>query len=248
MTRRPPSAYDALIGVLGHDLQNPLSAIMTAASLLELRADSEKISAPVSRILLSADRMERMISQLLDFTRIHLGTGLSIDRARVDLAEVARVIVDELDPVTRCYVDLELVGDAVGDWDRDRFGQLLSSLIANACRHGSPEALVRVRLDGTQPEAVRLKVTNQGAIPSDLIALLFEPFREARKRGTERGGPSGLGLGLYIAQQIVAAHGGTIEVESNAATGTCFSVGLPRFNAGSPALDSTEIPMKRGPP
>ena len=98
-------------GILGHDLRNPLSAITTAAGLLEARADSERIARPARRVVASANRMERMISQLLDFTRIRLGGGLPVERTRVDLTEIARSIIDELEPVHEKPIWLRAEGD-----------------------------------------------------------------------------------------------------------------------------------------
>ncbi|HVV82053.1 MAG TPA: ATP-binding protein [Kofleriaceae bacterium] len=217
---------EMFVGILGHDLRNPLNAIMTAASLIELRTDAEPIRRPVSRIVASAGRMERMISQLLDFTRIRLGQGLPIANRRVDLAEVGRAIIDELHLVYRRELRWQALGDTVGSWDRDRLSQLLSNLVANACQHGTPGSAVSVVLDGTRDDAVHLVVRNEGTIPDGLLPTLFEPLQRAGER--RRDGSSGLGLGLYITQQIAAGHGGTIAVASDPADGTRFSVHLPR--------------------
>jgi signal transduction histidine kinase len=219
---------EMFIGIVGHDLRNPLSAITTAAGLLRNRADSERIASPARRVIASADRMERMISQLLDFTRIRLGGGLLLERTDVDLAEVARSIVDELEPVHHREIHVNATGNVVGLWDRDRLCQLLSNLVANACQHGAPGTPVEILLDGTEPVLVRIVVTNRGVIPPELVPVLFEPLRRtSADRGPTRGGSSGLGLGLYITEQITLAHGGRIHVESTDAEGTRFIVELP---------------------
>ena len=222
---------EMLVGVVGHDLRNPLSAITASAGLLARRADSDQIMKPVRRIGSSAHRMERMIAQLLDFTRIRLGGGLPLERTRVDLAEVSRSIIDELEPVYRSRIVLQSTGDVTGIWDRDRLSQLLSNLTANACQHGTPGLPVAVVLDGMPAEIVRLDVRNGGVIPADLLPMVFEPLRHSGKSGKKRGGGSGLGLGLYITQEIAHAHGGTIHVESTETAGTHFIVELPRAQA-----------------
>jgi signal transduction histidine kinase len=219
---------DAFVGVLGHDLRNPLSAITTAAALLESRADSEKISKPVGRILASADRMERMISQLLDFTRIRLGRGIQLACARVNLDEIARAAFDDLAPVHKTQIQVDAKGDVVGFWDGNRIGQLLATLGANACQHGAADGSVVVALDGTAAAAVRIEVRNAGVIPSERFPSIFEPFRPSLGKDGRGKGASGLGLGLFIARQIVLAHGGGIDATCGEDGETRFSVDLPR--------------------
>jgi signal transduction histidine kinase/FixJ family two-component response regulator len=218
-------------GILGHDLRNPLSAITTAAGLLEARADSERIARPARRVVASANRMERMISQLLDFTRIRLGGGLPIERTRVDLTDIARSIIDELEPVHQRTIWLRADGDVIGHWDRDLLSQLLSNLAANACQHGTPGVPVDIILDGTRPDVVGIDVHNDGVIPPELLPSVFEPLHPGADHHQKRGGSSGLGLGLYITQQIVLAHGGAIRVVSTEAVGTRLIVELPREKA-----------------
>jgi signal transduction histidine kinase/FixJ family two-component response regulator len=218
-------------GMLGHDLRNPLSAIMTAAELIARRAasaDLEKIEKPAQRVISSAQRMARMISQLLDFTRIRLGGGLPLERTRVDLAEVTRAIIDELEPVYGCPLRLTCTGDVSGTWDRDRLSQMVSNLAANACQHGAEGFPIELTVDGSQPDRVRLEIWNQGVVPPALLPFVFEPLRQANDTGPRVGPSSGLGLGLYITQQIALGHGGTIRVESDEASGTRFVVVLPR--------------------
>jgi signal transduction histidine kinase/CheY-like chemotaxis protein len=224
---------ELLVGVIGHDLRNPLSAIMTATGLLEARASSEKISKPLGRIALSADRMERMIAQLLDFGRIRLGRGIALERTQVDLGELVQTIRDELEPVHKRTMNVTSEGNVVGTWDGDRLWQLLSSLAANACQHGMPDAPVNVRIDGAARDKVRVEVDNLGEIPADILPILFEPLWQAEAAREKRHGASGLGLGLYITRQIALAHGGTIHVTSDPKEGTRFVVELPREPGGT---------------
>jgi PAS domain S-box-containing protein len=218
---------EMFVGILGHDLRNPLSAITTAASLLVRRAESEKVAKPSQRILSSAGRMARMIDQLLDFTRIRLGKGLPLARSSMDLGAVCRLAIDELDSASAAQrVRLEATGDLVGGWDGDRLAQLVSNLLGNALAHGARDFPVTLRVDGTDERTVLVEVRNAGVVPAALLEVMFEPFRSTHD--TKQQGSSGLGLGLYISQQIAVAHGGSIEVASCEPEGTCFTVRLPR--------------------
>jgi signal transduction histidine kinase len=215
-------------GVVGHDLRNPLSAITLSAGAIAGRAESETSVRQARQVAASAKRMERMIGQLLDFTRIRLGGGLPVERTHVDLTEVARLIIEELEPVYQRQIRLQSIGGVTGDWDRDRLSQMLSNLAGNACQHGIPGTPIDLTLDGTgAPGVVRIEVHNDGVIPAELLPTLFEPLRSATDRRAKRGSSSGLGLGLYITQQIVLAHGGAMTVESTEATGTRLIVELP---------------------
>jgi signal transduction histidine kinase len=218
---------DMFVGILGHDLRNPLSGITTAASLVLSRADSERVTKPLSRILSSADRMSRMIDQVLDFTRIRLGRGIPLQQQAVDLAELCRNVVDELksEGERGTAFRLEVRGDTRGVWDEDRLAQLVSNLAGNAFQHRQHDAPVTVSVDGTAPDVVALTVHNLGGIPQEILPVIFEPLRSGEHR--KRKGSSGLGLGLYISQQIVIAHGGVIRAES-ADDETRFMLALPR--------------------
>ncbi|MBA3546799.1 MAG: response regulator [Nannocystis sp.] len=222
---------EMFVGVLGHDLRNPLSAITTAAAVLKHRAESEAIAKPVARIVTSSQRMARMIDQLLDFALIRLGRGIPIRRLPLDLAALARAAVDELEAVHRCSIGFEAIGDLHGEWDGDRLSQLLSNLVGNACQHRRPGSDVLVRVRGAE-DVTLVEVCNEGAIPPSLLPGLFEPLGVAPAK--RQGGSSGLGLGLYISQQVAAAHGGSIQVRSAEATGTRFLVELPRRGGDVP--------------
>jgi signal transduction histidine kinase len=122
-------------------------------------------------------------------------------------------------------VQLGVAGDPVGTWDGDRLAQLASNLIGNALAHGQAGAVVRVRVDG-RSDLVVLEIENAGAVPPDLLPLLFQPMRVGQDRKPTQS--SGLGLGLYISQQIALAHGGDIDVTSTEVEGTRMRVRLPR--------------------
>jgi signal transduction histidine kinase len=218
-------------GILGHDLRNPLGAIMTAAELAMKRDESERIAKPLSRIVTSGTRMARMIDQLLDFTRLRVGTGIPLAPRPLDLSSVVRQVIDELDDsYPECSLRLEHEGDTNGVWDADRLSQVFSNLVANAVQHGVLEHGVTVRIDGTVPARVRVEVRNAGRIPAEVLPRVFEPMTGA---SPGRKNSQGLGLGLFISQQILRAHGGRIDVESSERD-TTFTVCLPRV-AKTPA-------------
>lgn len=210
--------------VLSHDLRGPLTAIQLSARLLEKRDDddAQKIGARIAR---SAKWMGRMIEDLLDLTRARLGEGIPIERAPVELKPLVQSVVQErlvLHPDSQ--VELTDEGRLDGSWDADRLVQVASNLIGNAMRHGS-SGTVTVRLDGRAADRVVLSVINEGHIPAELLPSLFDPFRRSQRQSSRT---EGLGLGLYIVQQIVHAHGGSIQVHSAPGQLTRFDVSLPR--------------------
>ncbi len=221
---------EVFTGVLGHDLRNPLGAIMTAAELALRREESDRLVKPLSRILTSGRRMARMIDQLLDFTRVRVGAGIPLVTRPLELSSVVRQITDELeDAHPQCVFSLECTGDTKGVWDEDRLSQVFSNLVANAVEHGQAEHGVWVRIDGTRVEEVRVEVHNMGRIPSEVLPRLFEPILGMASRHARS---QGLGLGLFISREILKAHGARIDVHSTE-DGTIFTVCLPRARSPS---------------
>ena len=146
--------------------------------------------------------MNRMITQLLDFTRVRLGGGFPIDRVPGDLRDICEGIVQEFGSP----IDLELEGDLTGSWDPDRLAEALSNITGNAIEHAAPGTPVVLRAHGVGAEVV-VEISNQGtAIPDDVLPVIFEPFRRGKRAAPAAGN---LGLGLYIAKQIASAGGGT---------------------------------------
>jgi signal transduction histidine kinase len=215
------------IGVLGHDLRNPLATIRAAAEMLREGETDIGRHHTTQRITRNAELMSRMIEQLLDFTRIRLGAGIPIERGTTDVAALARQVVSDLPPNLASRVDVDGHGNATGAYDGDRIWQAVSNLVSNALNHGSPSGRVRVVVDGDDPRKVLVKVTNAGVIAEDLQLVLFDPFQSHRLRDRERSLGAGLGLGLYIVREIVTAHHGTIGVTSDAGEVT-FTISLPR--------------------
>jgi signal transduction histidine kinase len=217
-------------GILGHDLRNPLTAIHTAATLIQRAPRAETAARSAARILSSATRMNRMIEQLLDFTRIRLGRGLPVEPAPADLGEICRYVADEIGggAGNGTEVTVQGLGDSTGRWDRERLLQVISNLVGNAAQHGTPGGPIAIVFDGTESGWTTLVVTNGGEIPAVLLGVLFDPFR--REVGGAAPAKHGLGLGLFISRHIVEAHGGTIEVASRDGT-TAFTLRLPRGDA-----------------
>jgi signal transduction histidine kinase len=215
------------MGILGHDLRNPVSAVLSLSATLSQRADvPERTKEGLRHIHTSAERMEQMIATILDFTQLRFRGAPSLARETFELDNLARRIVDELRAAhpTR-DITLSARGELRGRWDVSRMGQVISNLVANALTHGARESPVTVSLASDQ-DGVHMAVTNQGpTIPSDEVGKLFEPFWQAPKQGAAKS--RGLGLGLFIAKQIVEAHGGALAVQSENEQ-TTFTVRLPR--------------------
>jgi PAS domain S-box-containing protein len=220
--KRAEAERDLLLGVLGHDLRDPLAAMKMAAELLLRSELPPQVMRTAARIVSSADRMGRLIGQLLDYIRSRAGR-IMLERRWIDLREVCSQAIGEaalLHPGRA--VELVVEGDdPSGSWDADRMARLVGNLVNNAFQHGAADRPVRVTLRAAADE-VAIEVRNAGPpIPPALLPHIFDPFR----RATDRTG--GLGLGLYISRQIAEAHGGRIGVRSNADE-TVLAVTLPR--------------------
>jgi signal transduction histidine kinase len=225
--RESAAFQERFVGILGHDLRNPLNAVSIGAELLLRReGPAQDQPATVRRIAASAGRMRRMVDQLLDLTRARLAGGIPVTpRAGTNLAEVARNAVEEIRIAhPDAQVTLEAAPEIKGKWDPDRLAQLVSNLVANAIQHGAGTP-VEVLVKNGGPVVV-LEVHNGGSpIPTDLQRRLFDPFRRGAEGAAAQA--QGLGLGLFITQQIVQAHSGTIDVESTDGSGTTFRITLP---------------------
>jgi signal transduction histidine kinase len=218
---------DQFIAILGHDLRNPLGAILMSASYLASSEDlDDKHAKAGRRIRNAADRMNRMVSDLLDLTRTRLGQGISVNRRPIDLGTVCRRVVDELQafhPDRQLAVACE--GDLSGAWDEDRLAQVISNLVGNALQHGDTARETTVRAVAAGGHVV-LTVHNFGEpIPETSFKTLFDPMVRSSDHA---GQPGSLGLGLFIVREIVNAHRGSITVASAEGTGTTFTVTLPR--------------------
>ncbi|MFY3386727.1 hybrid sensor histidine kinase/response regulator [Paracidovorax sp. MALMAid1276] len=218
---------EMFMAVLSHDLRTPLMSITAAATVLKRQPDPEKVGTMADRVLASSQRMGRMIEDLLDVTRIRQAGGMPLQLRPTPLDALVQRTLDEVQSSFPDRTISSIVqGDLAGVWDEDRLSQVVTNLVGNAMHHGCPTEPVLVAADGTQAGTVTLTVANGGTIAPDLLPHLFDPFRG---RHREPGQHQGLGLGLFIAHQIVRAHRGRIEVQSTGGT-TRFTVELPRVS------------------
>jgi PAS domain S-box-containing protein len=228
---------EQLMGILSHDLRNPVSAVRGLAGLLQLDPSlPSKVTEGLARIDLAGRRMSEMIETILDFTRIQFHHSLPVSRSDMDFGELCRNVVDEaVAGHPGREISLEMSGDLRVHWDYARMAQVVSNLLGNALTHGDEKAPVQL-IVRTEPRLVTLDVTNRGpTISPEHAKTLFEPFVQGHTAGDrERDRGPGLGLGLYIAKQIVASHGGTITAQSRDGT-TTFAVCLPSAAPAAPA-------------
>ena len=219
---------EQMVGIVSHDLRNPLSAIQMSAHLLERGELTASQRTVLGRIQNSGGRAQRLIADLLDFTQARIGEGLALTCTQINLHQLVSDSVEEL---AVAFPGRELVhlrsGDGVCDVDADRLIQLIGNLVGNAVAYGAVNRPVQVTSAFT-PEGVEVSVHNEGVpIPPELQASLFEPM----VRGASRIGSHGVGLGLFIVREIARAHGGDVTVRSAPDDGTTFTARFPRNRA-----------------
>jgi signal transduction histidine kinase len=221
------NSKEMFLAILGHDLRTPIGAILTSATfMVETKELVEPYATLTSRIVSSASRMNGMVGALLDFTRSRLGGGIPITRASMNMGKTVHDVVSEIEAAhPGRKIEVNARGSLKGDWDCARMSQVLTNLIGNALEHGGDRTAVHVDVLAGDDD-LTIAVHNRGpTIPEDQLDGIFS----AMKHQDTSGGSSGnLGLGLYIAQQIVHAHKGKISVESSEDRGTTFTVCLPR--------------------
>lgn len=223
--RETAELREQFIAVLGHDLRTPLNAILNRVELLRRRHDDPNTVHSLDRIRASALRIEGLVDNVVDFTRGRMGDGLALDlRKHTGVEELLEQVVEELRGV---YPDRTIIADIAPRLtlrcDAQRLAQLLSNLLKNALVHGDKlhPAVVTARIDAGARFV--LEVSNGGPdLSPAVMSHLFKPYW----RAISRTGNDGLGLGLYIVDQIVRAHGGTICVSSRDGT-TTFTFTMP---------------------
>jgi sigma-B regulation protein RsbU (phosphoserine phosphatase) len=216
---------EQLVGIVSHDIRNPLSVVQMSAILLERGISPEQTRTAVARIMRAVQRVQHLIGDLLDFTQARVGGGLSIRKAPgADLHQAVADAVAELAVgFPGCVLRHERVGSGPCDADAERIVQAVGNLVANAANHGDKRQPITVRTESGEG-VFRVSVHNAGTpIPAHLLPTLFEPM----VRGASAGGGKGVGLGLYIVRAIVSAHGGTVSASSGAEEGTSFRIELP---------------------
>ena len=228
-------AREMFIGILGHDLRDPLNTISFSARTLWERGDDLDAHTlkTAARIGASSKRMETMIRDLLDFARGHLGVGFPINAEPMNARSVIRDVLEEIaqahpERSIHCAADVS-AGNFDVSWDRDRFAQAIANLVSNAVTHGHDPIVVEPCDRGNE---ISIEVRNRGEIPASALRHLFEPFAdpvsgEGRAERSDSAQRHGLGLGLYIVREIVAAHGGGVEAQSRNGE-TIFRMILPR--------------------
>jgi signal transduction histidine kinase len=219
---------ERLIGIVSHDLRNPVSVIKMAATALRRREHlaPQVVDKLVARINDSADRVAAMIHDLLDYTQARLGGSIPLSRKAGDLHAIVRQVVEDLQTAHPDRVfELQHEGVAQGLWDAGRMAQVVGNLLSNAIAYSPVGSVVRVSTRN-EGDAVVLLIQNEGTpIRPDLLPRLFEPMQRASAEGDNAS--RSIGLGLYIVKHVVEAHGGTVGVRSEPATGTELRVRLP---------------------
>jgi len=218
---------DVFLGVLTHEVRNPLNVIALSGQGLKATALEPAQSRSVERILRAVSTVDGLMSDLAILVRSRMRVPLPLTRTAADLGEICEQTLEDVRASHgNVVIELEKIGDLRGTWDRERLGQVIFNLVTNAVIHASGQQ-IRIAAEGVGSD-VEVRVTNQGApIPSNLQDSIFDPFvrREVASPGFVK---SGLGLGLFIVREIVTGHGGVVEVTSNESEGTTFTVRLPR--------------------
>jgi signal transduction histidine kinase len=225
---------DTFLAILGHDLRSPLAAIANSSLYLGtpgLLPDGALLQA-ARRINLSAAKMGLMIKDLLEYTRTRLGRAIPIAPERASMEQICRLAFDEIRAAhPERIFRLETSGELEGQFDGERLQQVLSNLLDNAARHGTKSQPITLSARG-ESDKITVQVKNYGRrIPADQLQVIFNPLVQIPALADDTSPPTGLGLGLYIAHEIVAMYGGTIVAESSDEDGTVFSARLPRARA-----------------
>lgn len=232
-SRAVEASRSVFLGILGHDLRTPLGAILLGADVLRrLEGLDERATRICSQIYTSVKRASQIVGDLLDLTRCQMGPGIPVKKMGVDLLPVCQRIVDEIQAFhPGMNIRFEKKTSAAGEFDAARMEQVFSNIISNAVQHGDQQQPVEVTLQSSQGSAI-FSVHNSGKpIPDDVLPFIFNPMGRFSQHSVIDHGPSqGLGLGLFIASEIVASHRGVIEVTSNPAQGTTFLVRVPELH------------------
>ncbi len=245
--RKLDESKNLFLGILSHDLRNPLGAMLGAAELMpKIGPLNERQNVLVDQVIDSGGRIKEIIDHLLDITRARFGSGLPVLRSPMDMEFVARKLVDEM---RSQHPDREFVlavsGKTEGDWDKARLGQVFSNLLGNAVQYSFKDTIIHVTLKGG-PKDVVLVVHNQGLpIPPDKIGKIFDSLMRVTGESKELHSPetTNLGLGLYITNEIVTAHGGQLTVESSEIEGTTFTAHFPRKAVTPHDEETPDVPV-----
>lgn len=229
-SRAVEASRNIFLGILGHDLRTPLGAILLGSDILR---KSEGIGATATKLATqihtSVERASKIVADLLDLTRCQVGPGIPVNRTVLDLLPVCERVVEEIRAFhPEASVRFEAKASVLGMFDGPRLEQVFSNIISNAVNHGDIHLPITVKLSVIENEAI-LSVHNSGdPIPSDILPFIFNPMgRFSQRLAIDHRSTEGLGLGLFIASEIVTSHQGSIEVDSDPQRGTTFQVKLP---------------------
>jgi signal transduction histidine kinase len=226
-TYRVDQSRRMFLAILGHDLRNPLNSISMSAQLASQSQIDSTSTEALTQISASVQVISRLISDLLDFAATGLGAHMPLAMAPVNLELLAREVLDELKAANpNRTVRFDIRGDSTCSCDGARMRQVISNLLGTALEHGAENGDVELSISADGPDII-LAVRNQGIpIAADVLPTIFDPLvRDTDVLRKRREGS--VGLGLYIAREIVTAHGGTIDVTSSAESGTVFTVRVP---------------------
>lgn len=218
-----------LIGIVSHDLRNPLNTISLTATVMARRgALGPQDAQLVQRIQNAAERAARLVRDLLDFTQARLGGRIPAQPRPMDLHELLNGVLAELEAgyPGRIACSLE-AGDPRGEWDPDRLSQVVENLVLNALKYGAADGMVQVTTR-SEDGWLLMEVHNDGdPIPPGQLEAIFEPLQRGAEMGQTNPDRS-IGIGLYIVKHIVEAHGGTVSAESTGGLGTTFAIRMPQ--------------------
>ena len=242
-TKKLNASKDMFLGILTHDLRNPLASVVMSGQLIsKIGPLNERQTTLADQIIDSSARIDEIVSHLLDITRARFGSGLPVIREHMNMAYIARQLVDEARAGHPDHkFELEISGETEGEWDKARIGQVFSNLLGNAVQYSFKDTPIGITVKGDPTEVV-LSVHNEGVIiPADKIARIFDSMirvsAEDKEHSKEQ--TSNLGLGLFITKEIVTAHGGVLDVTSTEKGGTTFSAHFP---LKEPPKEEEEIP------
>lgn len=229
-SRAVEASRNVFLGILGHDLRTPLGAILLGSDVLRrLEGTSVKVTKVANQIYTSVRRASQIVGDLLDLTRCQMGPGIPVKTADIDLSPLCERVVEEIRAFhPEAKVLFEVKAPVQGQFDGARVEQVFSNIVSNAVQHGDNRLPIKVALE-TSEDCVIFTVHNSGEpIPEDVLPFIFNPMGRFSQRSTIDHGPTeGLGLGLFIASEIVTSHGGSIDVISDSDRGTIFVVTLP---------------------
>ena len=224
-------ARGLLLGTLIHDMRNPLGAVSNAVEMMKMigKLDDQQLEL-IQQIGRSTTTVAKLVGDLIDATRLHLGKGVPLNRVPMEMGDSIHRAVAEakaMQPTREIVVKTE--GNLQGEWDTSRISQVLSNLVGNALQHGAPLTPIEVAASGNF-EGVNLTVHNQGTpISTNVLPTVFDPLTRGEEEPDEKTKSTSLGLGLFISKQIIIAHGGKIDVTSTEKEGTTFAAWLPRL-------------------